>query len=76
MTLKACRGPFSGSLLRLNIVDRNFIWRTCGFGIFGGDSKNQLYEHNIIGETNAAAMLLFCHTDRVVNKKPAICIHI
>ena len=59
----------------LNIVDHNFIWRTSGFGIFGGDSQNQLYEYNIIGETHAASVLLFCHTERKVNKHPAVCIH-
>jgi hypothetical protein len=58
-----------------NIVDHNLIWRTSGIGIFGGDSQNQIYEHNIIGHSHAAAVLLFCHTDRKIHGVPTQCIN-
>lgn len=67
-------GIFIEASLEANRIDHNVIWEVDGFGIFGGDSSCQVYEHNLIGHTTTEAMCLFCHTDRQVNKQPVACI--
>lgn len=57
-----------------NLVDRNIMWRIDGPGIFGGDSSNQLYLHNLIGHTTDSPVVLKCHTERILNKSVVTCV--
>ena len=59
-----------------NLVSHNLIWQSSGFGLFGGDSRGQYYQYNLIAHTDTAGLMLMCHTQRKLRGELVQCVDI
>ncbi|MDR1556004.1 MAG: right-handed parallel beta-helix repeat-containing protein [Tannerellaceae bacterium] len=53
-----------------NLVDNNIVWNIDGHGLFGDDTDEAIYAHNLIAHTTGPLVHAIVATDRQLNRRP------